>query len=104
MDKQFRVETLLEGDQAELYEAVMEQFERASALSLSEMNRALLQTGMLLHLTMMTAMGVVADAEQREQLDALAARVGSENLMWEVVELARERWCQGGSGAIDLKA
>ena len=105
MEKQFKVETLLDGNLAELYETVMEQFEAASSLSLSEMNRALLQTGLLMHLTMMTSMGVVTDEERSRVMDELAERVGKDNLMWEVVELAKRHWRDGGgSGTIDLKA
>lgn len=104
MEKQFRVEIFLDGDLGLLYEAVMLQFEKASSLSLSEMNRALLQTGLLLHLTMLSSMGV-SPAPDVERLEALAERVGKNNLMWEVVELARRHWREGGiSGAIDLHA
>lgn len=103
MEKQFKVETLLVGDLADLYEAVMEQFESSGTPSLSEMNRALLQTGLLMHLTMMTSMGVVSDEERRAGMEELAERVGRENLMWEVVELARRHWAEGGSGSIDLQ-
>ena len=101
MEKQFKVETLLAGDLAELYEAVMEQFEASGSPSLSEMNRALLQTGLLMHLTMLTSMGVVSDEERRSRMEELAERVGRENLMWEVVVLARRHWGKGGAGSID---
>ena len=104
MEKQFRVETLLEGDLAELYEAVLAEFDRASGMSLSEVNRALLQTGMLFHLTMMTSMGVVEDEARREALDGLAQRIGKDNLLWKIVELARKHWGGGGTGAVDLQA
>ena len=104
MDKQFRVETLLDGDLAELYEAVLAEFEGASGMSLSDVNRALLQTGMLFHLTMMTSMGVVKDEARRESLDGLAQRIGKNNLLWEIVELARKHWGGGGTGAVDLQA
>ena len=103
MEKQFRVETQLEGDLAELYGAVLSEFERASGMSLSEVNRSLLQTGMLFHLTMMTSMGVVSDEARREDLDGLAEKVGGDNLLWEIVELARRHWREGGTGSIDLK-
>jgi|APSaa5957512622_1039677.scaffolds.fasta_scaffold286874_1 hypothetical protein len=104
MEKQFQVETVLQGDQAELYESVLAEFERAGGLSLSQVNRAILQTGMLLHLTMMTSMGVVAEASRREQLDALVEKAGRDNLLWDVIELARRHWRSGGTGAVDFKA
>ena len=104
MEKQYRVETHIGGDLAELYEAVLSEFEQASGMSLSELNRSLLQTGMLFHLTMMTSMGVVSDEARRAHLDGLAEKVGGDNLLWEIVELARRHWRDGASGAIDLKA
>lgn len=104
MDKQFRVETMLQGDQAQLYEAVLAEFETAGGMSLSEVNRALLQTGLLLHLTMMTHLGVVRDDERKAQLDALAERVGGDHLMWEIVRLARRHWSGDDTGAIDFEA
>lgn len=104
MKKQFRVETLLDGEQAELYEAVLAEFERASGMSLSQVNRAILQTGMLMHLTMMTSMGVVPESERCEQLDALVQRVGRDNLLWDIIELARRHWRDGSAGAIDFEA
>ena len=104
MEKQFKVETLLGGDLAELYEAVMDQFEASGSLSLSQMNRALLQTGLLMHLTMLTSMGAVSDEQRRLRMEELAARVGKDNLMWEVVELARRHWTEGEAGSIDLQA
>lgn len=104
MEKQFKVETFLGGDLAELYEAVMEQFEASGFSSLSEMNQALLRTGLLLHLTMLTSMGAIADERRRLRLEELAEKVGRENLMWEVVELARRHWKEGGAGSIDLQA
>ena len=97
------METFLGGDLAELYETVMEQFEASGSASLSEMNRALLQTGLLMHLTMMTSMGVVSDEDRRRRMEELAERVGRENLMWEIVELARRHWSKGGAGSIDLQ-
>ena len=103
MEKQFKVETLLAGDLADLYEAVMEQFEASGSPSLSEMNRALLQTGLLMHLTMLTSMGAVTDEGRRAGMEELAERVGRENLMWEVVVLARRHWSKGGAGSIDLQ-
>ncbi len=104
LEKQFRVETLLQGEQAELYESVLAEFERASGMSLSEVNRALLQTGMLMHLTMMTSMGIVPEASRREQLDALVQRVGRDNLLWDIIELARRHWGDGSAGAVDFEA
>ena len=103
MEKQFQVETFLEGDRAELYEALLGEFERASGMSLSEVNRAVLQTGMQFHLTMMTSMGIVQDDERRKELDALVERVGHDNLLWDIIELARRHWRGGSTGAIDVK-
>jgi len=104
MDKQFRVETFIEADLAELYAAVLEQFEASGSLSLSEMNRALLQTGLLMHLTMMTSLGIVRDEDEVARLDALVERVGGDHLMWSLVEVARKHWRSGTSGSFDVEA
>lgn len=103
MEKRFRVDSLLDGELAELYAGVLAQFERSGSLSLSEMNRALMQTGLLLHATLLTATGI-APGPEAQRLDELAERVGGDHLMWEVVELARRQWRTGGTGAIDVQA
>jgi len=105
MEKAFEIQTALAGRLAELYAAVLEEFEDKSDISLEEMNRTLLQTGILHHLTMMQGLGLL-DAEKSEAVAALMEELGKDSLMWEVVELARKHWREsaGGMGSVDLQA
>ena len=48
MEQVFEVEAMLRGDLADLYGALMEEFEKKSEISLGEMNQALLQTGLFI--------------------------------------------------------
>ncbi|MBT3344322.1 MAG: hypothetical protein HOH74_08320 [Gemmatimonadetes bacterium] len=102
MEKRYRVEADLEGELAELYSGILEAFEAAGTTSLGEMNRTLLQTGLLMHLSMMSSFGLLPPAES-ERLKQLAEGIAGDHLMWEIAELARQHW-GGEGGAIDLKA
>ena len=53
MEKVFKIEATMAQDLAELYAALMEEFETKSGIPLADMNRTLLQTGMIHHLSMM---------------------------------------------------
>jgi len=105
MEKAFEIQTVLTGRLAELYAAVLQEFEDKSDVPLEEMNRTLLQTGILHHLTMMRGLGLL-DAEKGKAADALMEEIGKDSLMWEVVELARKHWrdSAGGMGSVDLQA
>ena len=106
MDKIFRVETTLAHDLAELYAALVEEFESKSTIPLGEMNRAVLQTGMVHHLTMMVGLGLV-DAQRAARINALVDRVARDTILWDALQLLRQYWrdCAGGKGGtIDLKA
>ena len=104
MEQLVKIEATLTGDPAELYASLLAVFEEKSATPLSEMNQALLQTGIIHHLTMMQGLGLI-DAEEGERLSALVDSVAKETIMWEVVKMAREYWNGAtGTGAIDLKA
>lgn len=105
MEQVYRLETTLSGDLAALYAAVMEEFEAKSSIPLAEMNRTLLQTGMIHHLAMLVGLGLV-DGERRARIEALTDAVARDTIMWDVLELARAHWRdQGGTmGTIDFKA
>ncbi len=105
MDRMFRIETTLSADLAELYEGLMEEFDEKSDIGLAEMNRTLLQTGMIQHLTMMHGLGLV-DEEKGERFLAIIDKLAKETIMWELVVIARRFWQDSASsaGAIDLKA
>ena len=78
MDKIYDIETQLTGDLAELYAAIMEEFEERTDISLSEMNRTLLQTGLIQHLVMMQGLGLL-DTDRGARVSSLVdglARAG----------------------------
>ena len=104
MDLVFEIEATLSKELAELYEGLMEEFETKSALGLEEMNRTLLQTGLVHHLTMMGGLGLIGE-EKRERMFRLIDAVASETMMWDLVKQARAYWqnSQGSTGALDLE-
>jgi len=97
MEKVFRVETTLAHDLAQLYAVVMEEFDRKSSIPLGDMNRTLLQTGMLHHLTMMMGLGLIPP-DKMEQVEGLVARVARDTIMDDVVRMARQYWEDRGNG------
>ncbi|MEW6750586.1 MAG: hypothetical protein AB1505_06370 [Candidatus Latescibacterota bacterium] len=106
MEKIYRVETTLAHDLAELYAVLVEEFEGKSSIPLGEMNRAVLQTGLVHHLTMMVGLGLV-EGERAAQIDALIDRVARNTLLWDALQLLRQYWkdCAGGKGGtLDVKA
>lgn len=103
MDKVFKLETTLSGELAELYQALLEEFEGKSAIPLAELNRTLLQTGMLHHLTMMQGVGLI-QREKAERLQGIIDSIARETIMWDLVQLARKYWRNRGGGIINLKA
>jgi hypothetical protein len=103
MEKVFKVEVTLSGELAELYQLLCDEFSAKSQIPLSEMNRTLVQTGVIHHLTMLQGMGLVGRdeaARQQLQIDALAR----DTLMWDLVQLARKYWRNKGGGLVNLKA
>ena len=104
MDQLVKIETTLTGELAELYVSLLAVIEEKSGTSLSEMNQALLQTGVIHHLTMMKGIGLIS-GDEAERLDALIDSVAKETIMWELVKMGREYWKgTAGMNAIDLKA
>jgi hypothetical protein len=106
MEKVFKIETTVSRDLAELYESLITEFERRSSMPLADMNRAVLQTGMIHHLTMMCGLGLI-EKDKLEALDSLVDKVAQDTIMWELVQMARSFWrdCgEGTAGIIDLKA
>ena len=105
MDKIFKIETTLSDELAELYAGLLEEFESRSHISLSELNRTLLQTGLIQHLVMMEGLGLIQGAKA-ERLRILIDRIAQQTIMREVVQLVRAYWKKnaGGTGLIDLRA
>ena len=105
MELVFEIEASLSKELAQLYEGLAEEFETKSAIGFAEMNRTLLQTGLVHHLTMMGGLGLIEE-EKRERMFRLIDAVSSETMMWDLVKHARAYWqnSQGSTGALDLNA
>ena len=102
--RQFRDQ---ERDRAELYANLEEEFANKSSIPLSDMNRTLLQTGLIHHLTMMGGLGLI-EPEKAAKLDELINQVAKDTLLWEVLQMVRTYWrdcgASGQGGSVDLKA
>ena len=107
MDKVFKVETTLSHGLAELYASLEEEFANKSTIPLSDMNRTLLQTGLIHHLTMMGSLGLI-EAEKAAAVDELIDQVAKDTILWEVLQMVRTYWrdcgANGQGGAVDIKA
>jgi hypothetical protein len=107
MDKVYKVETTLSHGLAELYANLEEEFANKSSIPLSDMNRTLLQTGLIHHLTMMGGLGLI-EPEKGAKLDELINQVAKDTILWEVLQMVRTYWrdwgASGQGGAVDLKA
>jgi hypothetical protein len=105
MERMFTVETTLTGGLAELYASVLEEFERMSEIPLSEVNRTLLQTGVIQHLVMMRGLGLL-DEEKADLLETLIEKVAGDTIMWELIKVSQRFWeqSQGSSGSVNLEA
>ena len=107
MDKVYKVETTLSRGLAELYAGLEEEFVNKSSIPLSDMNRTLLQTGLIHHLAMMSGLGLI-EPEKAAKLDELMDEVAKDTILWEVLQMVRTYWrdCggQGQGGSVDLKA
>lgn len=97
MQRVFRVETTLAHQLAELYALVVDEFDAKSGVPLAELNRTLLQTGVLHHLTMMAGLGLLSPAAA-ERAARLMEQVGQDTIMWDVVKLARRYWQSCANG------
>ena len=109
MQKAYKVETSISHDLAELYSILVDEFEANSSIPLSDLNRTLLQTGIIHHLTMMHGLGLVSGEKEKDaRIDALVENVASDTLLWDVLDMVRSYWrdrgVDGQGGAIDLKA
>lgn len=109
MNTLFKVETTLSHDLAELYSILVDAFETNSSIPLSDLNRTLLQTGMIHHLVMMQGLGLLREDAQREaRIEELIERVSRDTILADVLAMVRSYWRECGSngegGSIDLKA
>ena len=108
MDKVYKVDTIISHKLAELYNTLVQEFERKSSIPLSDVNRTVMQTGMVHQLEMMMGLGLIRDEEIRNKLENLIDEIARDTIHWEVVQMARAHWRRSGTdgqgGAFDLKA
>jgi hypothetical protein len=97
MEKVYKVETTLSHSLAELYADLEEEFANKSSIPLSDMNRTLLQTGLIHHLTMMSGLGLI-EPEKAARLQALIDQVAKDTILWDVLQMVRTYWRDCGSG------
>ncbi|MCC7262384.1 MAG: hypothetical protein IT369_07680 [Candidatus Latescibacteria bacterium] len=103
MERVVKVEVTLSGELAELYQQLLDEFAAKSQIPLSEMNRTLLQTGVVHHLIMLQAMGLIAK-EGAEKQGTLIDGISRDTLMWDLIQLARKYWKNKGGGLVNLQA
>ena len=105
MERLFRVDTTLADDLAELYATLVEEFGEKSAIGLGDMNRTLLQTGMVHHLIMMAGLGLI-DGDKARKTNELVDRVARNTIMWDLVQMSRQYWqdSSGTTGTVDYDA
>ena len=108
MDKMYKVDTVISQRLAELYGTLVQEFERNSSIPLSDINRTLLQTGMVHHLEMMMGLGLIRDEEVRKKVEELIEEVARDTIHWDMVQMARAHWRRSGTGdeggSLDIKA
>ena len=108
MDKIYKVDMVISQGLAELYGTLVQEFERNSSIPLSDINRTLLQTGMVHHLEMMMGLGLIRDEDVRRKVEKLIEEVARDTIHWDMVQMARAHWRRSGTedegGAVDIKA
>jgi hypothetical protein len=103
MDKYVHLETSLKGELAELYSGLLEEMEAKSSVSLAEINRTFIQTGMIHHLLMLKGLGVI-QGQKADELERLAQKIGQDSILWDVFEILRQHWQKNtGGGSIDVQ-
>ena len=91
MEKIYKVETTLSHSLAELYAGLEEESANKSSIPLSDMNRTLLQTGLIHHLTMMSGLGLI-EPEKAARLHALIDQVAKDTILWDILQMVRTYW------------
>ena len=99
MEKVYKVETTLSHNLAELYAGLEEEFANKSSIPLSDMNRTLLQTGLIHHLTMMSGLRLI-EPEKAERLHKLIDQVAQDTILWDILQMVRTYWRDCGSGGL----
>ena len=96
MEKVYKVETTLSHTLAELYAGLEEEFANKSSIPLSDMNRTLLQTGLIHHLTMMSGLGLI-EPEKAARMQTLIDQVAKDTILWDMLQMVRTYWRDCGS-------
>jgi len=96
MDKIIKVETILSHGLAELYTSLEETFANKSSIPLSDMNRTLLQTGLIHHLTMLSRLGVI-EPDKVAELDEQIDQVAKDTILWDLLQMVRTYWRDNGA-------
>ena len=96
MDHVVKIEVTVGGDSARLYELFSE---AADSVTPGQLNRAVLETGLVHHALMLAAIGMIPE-ENREEVYDIVEQVGKRTIMRDLFEQAREHWetwSDGGS-------
>ena len=88
MDHVVKIEVTVGGDSARLYELFSE---AAESVTPGQLNRAILETGLVHHALMLTAIGMIPE-ENRQEVYDIGDQVGKRTIMRDLFEQAREHW------------
>lgn len=98
MDHVAKIEVTLTGEAARLYEILGTTVK--GSVQPSQVNRAVLETGLVHHVLMLMAVGAITEKERAEAEEAVTA-ISSRTIMKELFVRARKYWEeQSGTGAI----
>ena len=85
-----RIETTITGPAARLYELLGE---ATSTLRPGEVNKALLETGLVHHVLMLRSLGLI-DGTKLEEVDQAIGDIAETTIMSELFDMARAYWDQ----------
>jgi hypothetical protein len=88
MEHVVRIEVTAEGDAARLYEIFSES---ADSVTPAQLNRAILETGLVHHALMLSAIGMIPE-ERQEEVRELIDRIGEKTIMQDLFAKARDYW------------
>jgi len=96
-----KIEVTLTGDAAQLYEVMLDAAGKTTKPG--QINRSILETGLVHHLLMLSALGVIP-TEQRGEVYRTVERISEHTIMKELFAHAREYWDNmAGAGTIKLE-
>jgi hypothetical protein len=92
MEHVLKIEVTVDGDTARLYEYLSD---AADAVTPAQLNKAILETGIVHHSLMLAAIGLIGENDQAD-VSAIIDRIGEHTIMRDTFEQARSHW-QGWS-------